>query len=159
MSITVRKKVTNITASQWMNRDDTGQEIAGKKNVQVSLEGGYSFRSQEGDENFADICDFIRISSIIEVACSDVIPVPYPSTQTTESGDEVTVTKYFKNLENPVLEDFSDPIRKEKFKDRQVKSDGLVFAHKESTRRGSFGKKTQKPEDNPAGTGDDGVIY
>lgn len=157
MSIIVKKKVTNLTANQWFNRDDSGQEIAGRKNIQVNLEGGYSFRSQEGDDNFEDILDFVRIGMVIEVACSDINPTPFKSQQSTESGDMVEVTRYFKNLVDPRLMDFSEPVRNEKFKDRPKKSDPLVFSHTEGKRR-SFGKRNDKPEEGPE-TGDDNVVY
>lgn len=157
MSIIVKKKVTNLTANQWFNRDDSGQEIPGRKNLQVNLDGGYSFRAQEGDDNFEDILDFIRIGSIIEVECSDINPAPFKSTQATESGDQVEVTRYFKNLVEPKLVDFSEPVRNERFKDRQKKADPLVFSHTEGKRR-SFGKSNDKPEEGPE-TGDDNVVY
>lgn len=157
-SIIVKKKVTNLTANQWFNRDDSGQEIAGRKNIQVNLEGGYSFRSQEGDDNFEDILDFVRIGMVIEVECSDINPAPFKSTQATESGDSVEVTRYFKNLVEPKLVDFSDPIRNERFKDRQKKSETLVFAHTEGKKR-TFGKKTDKPEDVADAENDGKVAY
>ena len=154
-SIIVKKKVTNLSPSVWVNKDDAGKDVIGRKNIQVSLEGGYSFRTTEGDEMFADILDFIRIGMTIEVGCSSITPAPYTQNQSTESGGEASTTKYFMNLQDVVLIDFVEPVRNEKFADRKKKDDELVFAHKAST-RGSFGKKQDKPEPSAE---DDNVVY
>lgn len=159
MDITIRSKVTNLTGSMWINKDDSGQEVAGKKNIQVNMEHGYSFRAQEGDDLFSDISDYVRIGMELEVKCSGITPVQYETSQTTDSGGEVAVKRFFMNLNDVELVDIKEPVRNEKFSGLQ-KKDPLVFAHHESNRSfGRRGKKPSAPQDETGGTEDETVNY
>lgn len=145
-SIIIKKRVTGLNASVWVNKDDSGQEVLGKKNIQVNLEGGYSFRAFEGSDLFLDVVDYIREGMVVEVACMEIKPAPYVQTQTSESGAEIEIKKYWMNVEDPELIDFSEIVRNEKFASRQKKAEDLVFSHKAGgSRFGKRGKKDEKP--------------
>jgi hypothetical protein len=153
VKIVVKGKVISVRPDQWFNKDDQGNEIPGAKSILVSLTGGFSFRTKEGDDNYLDVQDYVRNGMVVSIECSNILPQPYQSTESTGSGAEVEVTRYFKNLEDPEIIDIEEPERKEKFA-HLPKKDELVFAHREGRPRKQRRQGTAEtvPEGAPEGT-------
>lgn len=147
--VVVTKKVVNLLATQFTNKDDANNVIPGQKSILVSMAGGYSFRAKEGDDNFADIVDFVRTGTVLSVSCSGIKPSPYNQTQQTASGSEVEVTAYFQNLEDPEIVAIEEAERKEAFSNLQKREDSLTFAIKEGRARRQKGSVA--PETLPEG--------
>jgi hypothetical protein len=152
IGLTITQKVTNLSPSQFFNKDDAGVDQPGRKSIQVNMAGGFSFRTVEGDDMFQDVCDYVRIGTIIQVGFRDIDVKPYTTTQSTATGSEVEVTQYFKNLTEPTLKGIEEAERNPQFEGLQKKEEPLVFAHKEGRARQRRG--AQSPETLPEGAVD-----
>lgn len=134
--------VKAMQATQFVNVRD-GQEVEGQKSINVQLAGGWSFRVKEGDEYFDTVLKKIRRGQMLEIEMDDFKIAPYQRTVTaTDSGNEVSVTDYYRNIDDfKILSVGTTPIPEE-MKDVPDATDTLDFARKKGkdfTQKGGAG--------------------
>lgn len=160
MEIKIKATVTTINASQWMNKNDDGTSTAGAKNIQVNLGGGYSFRCNQGEETFFIVENYVREGMILEMEVGSISPAPYQQTQTTESGAEFTITKYFLNLQDVKITDIQKPTISERFSHLEAAAAPLTYTSKEGGKGFGRGKKAEeKTPTKGAASNDDDPVF